>query len=91
MNAQKVSKASTSVGAGDVLTFAQGKHVRVIKIQACGSRRGPAPEAQGLYADLDPPKPQENSVPPAPKFEGKGRPTKKDRRMSLLSRSDLLE
>lgn len=92
VNSIKVSKAATSVGAGDVLTFLQGRDIRVIEIVACGSRRGPAPEAQTLYTDRTPEKPaREDSVPPAPRYEGKGRPTKKDRRTALLSRRDMLE
>lgn len=97
VNGTKVSKASTSVGADDVLTFPQARDIRVVKIEACGARRGPAPEAQALYEDLSPPVSQadkqarEDYVPPAPKFEGKGRPTKKDRRTGLLSRPDMLD
>lgn len=95
VNSNKVSKPSVAVGAGDVLTFVQAKVVKTVRIEACGTRRGPAPEAQLLYEDLSPPpepktKPGE-FVPPVPKYEGKGRPTKKDRRKSLLSGFDLLE
>ena len=50
-----VTKAHHSVKPGDVLTFAQGRHIRIIKIVALGTRRGPAPEAQALYEDLLPP------------------------------------
>lgn len=50
-----VTKAHQAVKPGDVLTFAQGGHIRVIRIKALGSRRGPAPEAQSLYEDLAPP------------------------------------
>lgn len=91
VNSNKVAKASTSVGAGDVLTFPQARHIRVIKIAACGTRRGPAPEAQTLYEDLSPPAPPKDPVPSVPRFEGKGRPTKKDRRMTDLSRPDMLD
>lgn len=81
VNAQPVSKAATNVGPGDVLTFPQARDIRVIRIVAVGERRGPAPEAQGLYEDLDPPQPRERQAQPhTPKFEGKGRPTKRDRR-----------
>ena len=39
---------------GQVLTFIQGDRIRVIKITALGSRRGPATEASLLYEDLTP-------------------------------------
>ena len=81
VNATRISKPAFAVSVDDVLTFPQAKQIRVIKIVALGERRGPAPEAATLYEDLSPPEPKpENSVPPAPKFEGKGRPTKRDRR-----------
>jgi len=61
-----------------VLTFNQGHRVRVVKILALSERRGPAPEAQALYEDLSPaaPEPLERN----PGFDGKGRPSGKDRR-----------
>lgn len=78
-----VSKAHAAVKPGDVLTFAQGRHIRVIKVVALGTRRGPAPEAQALYEDLAPPVAEERLQDPyrAP-FQppGAGRPTKRDRR-----------
>ena len=55
VNGQPASRASRAVGAGDVLTFPQGGAIRVIRILALGTRRGPASEARGLYEDLDPP------------------------------------
>lgn len=74
-----VSKASATVKPGDVLTFPQGKHVRVIKVLALGARRGPAPEAQALYEDLAPPT-RETAMPDAAPRPGGPRPTKRDRR-----------
>jgi ribosome-associated heat shock protein Hsp15 len=74
-----VSKASVTVKPGDVLTFSQGKHVRVIKVLGLGTRRGPAPEAQALYEDLAPPS-RETAMPDAAPRPGGPRPTKKDRR-----------
>lgn len=90
VNGQPVSKPAYAVSASDVLTFPQGDDVRVIKVLAMGERRGPAPEAQLLYEDLAPPKPRE-TLEQVPRFEGKGRPTKKDRRALQQTRSDLLE
>ena len=91
VNSEKVAKPAHSVGVGDVLTFSQGRDVRVVRIVAVGERRGPAPEAQALYDDLSPPPEPKDSVAPAPKYEGKGRPTKRDRRKLDLNRRDVLD
>lgn len=91
VNGQPISKPAYMVSASDVLTFPQADHVRVIKVLALGERRGPAPEAQQLYEDLAPPKPREEITEQVPRFEGKGRPTKKDRRALQQTRTDLLE
>jgi ribosome-associated heat shock protein Hsp15 len=40
------------------LTFALGRHVRVIELIAIGDRRGSAEEARSLYRDLAPPAPE---------------------------------
>jgi ribosome-associated heat shock protein Hsp15 len=76
-----VQKPHHQVRAGNVLTFPLGPHVRVIKILALGSRRGPAPEARLLYEDLQPPRPGAAAPPPvAARPRGSGRPTKAERR-----------
>ncbi len=92
VNGQVVAKPSFAVGPGDVLTFAQPGAVRVIRVLAPGTRRGPAAEAQTLYEDLDPPreKPPEPAE-LAPRYDGGGRPSKKDRRAHEAMRRDLLE
>ena len=79
-----VSKANHKVRPGDILTFPQGRHIRVVKVLSLASRRGPAPEAQQLYEDLSPPS-QESRLPRdagrAPgRDPGTGRPTKRERR-----------
>ncbi|APX11886.1 RNA-binding S4 domain-containing protein [Tateyamaria omphalii] len=92
VNGARVTKRSTTISPGDVLTFSQGRVVRIIEVKAIGTRRGPAPEAQALYTDMSPPPPpKETPVSENPRFEGKGRPTKKDRRQADLSRSRHLE
>lgn len=55
VNGTRVTRPGRDVGAGDVLTFAQGSRIRVVRILALGQRRGPAGEAQALYLDLEPP------------------------------------
>ncbi len=77
------AKAHQKVKVGDVLTFPQGRHIRVVKVLALGVRRGPASEAQALYEDLKPPTPEARlprDSDSAPREAGSGRPTKKDRR-----------
>ncbi len=59
--------------SGDVLTIPQGHHIRVVRVLATATRRGPATEAQALYQDLTP------EAEPVPPRVG-ARPTKKDRR-----------
>ena len=56
VNAVRVTKPATAVRVGDGLSFAQGGRVRAVRIRALGTRRGPAPEARLLYADLDAPR-----------------------------------
>ncbi|HZF33089.1 MAG TPA: RNA-binding S4 domain-containing protein, partial [Candidatus Angelobacter sp.] len=46
-----VHKAHYLVRQGDVLTFPQGPHIRVVRVVQLGIRRGPAPEARTLYED----------------------------------------
>jgi ribosome-associated heat shock protein Hsp15 len=53
-----VGKPGATVRPGQVLTFALGRHVRVIELVAVGERRGPAEEARTLYRDLAPPTPE---------------------------------
>jgi ribosome-associated heat shock protein Hsp15 len=88
INGQKVFKPATGLKLGDVLTFVQGSAVRVIKVVAFGTRRGPATAAQSLYEDLT--TVQENKL-QSPKFKRKGRPTKQDRRNIDLYRGRPLE
>lgn len=77
VNGVKAAKPAQSVGPGDVLTFPQGRVIRVVRIVAAGTRRGPAPEAQALYHDLTPDPDPDTAA--APRSGGE-RPTKRDRR-----------
>lgn len=96
VNRHPIAKPGFTVRPGDVLTFAQGPVVRIIEVIACGSRRGPAPEARTLYHDLDPPQLRRKTEPSAPaagqRDAGAGRPTKKERRaLDRLRTDDTLE
>jgi len=85
VNSERTDRSDHKVGAGDVLTMALHNRIMIWRIIDCGTRRGPAPEAQGLYQDLSPaPLPKEDLSPYdaaiAQRGEGAGRPTKKERR-----------
>jgi len=84
LNEKVVRKAHYGLRVGDVLTFPKARHIRVVRVVGLGTRRGPAPEAQALYDDLDPPQLQKKAGPrpvkPAKREPGAGRPTKRERR-----------
>ncbi len=71
----RVSKPATAVRIGDGLSFAQGDRVRAVRVLGLGTRRGPAPEAQALYDDLEartgdgPPPPATPALEPTPKAD----------------------
>jgi ribosome-associated heat shock protein Hsp15 len=84
VNGELIGKAHQMVKAGDVLTFPQGHDIRVVRVLALGTHRGPAPEARALYDDLEPPvarpRAAENGALFAMREPGSGRPTKSERR-----------
>ena len=85
LDGEVMSKPHRAALPGQVLTFIQGERVRVVKIIALGTRRGPASEAITLYEDMSPPvAPRPGKGKTAAGFEsrdsGSGRPTKRDRR-----------
>ncbi|MCG8503522.1 MAG: RNA-binding S4 domain-containing protein [Sphingomonadales bacterium] len=84
INGEPQTKASAQVAVGDVLTFPKAGRIVVVRIAALGTRRGPAPEARGLYEDLSPPPKSEEKdtaeIPQAVRDKGAGRPTKAHRR-----------
>ena len=53
INGRRIDRAHQKVTPGDVLTLATAQGVRVIIVLALPTRRGPAPEAQSCYQELD--------------------------------------
>ena len=53
VNGGRVENAAKGVAVGDVLTVAVARTTAVVRIEALGARRGPAPEARTLYRELD--------------------------------------
>jgi ribosome-associated heat shock protein Hsp15 len=77
LNGKKTFKQSTLVCSGDKVTISVGNSPRMIEILKCGSRRGPASEAQLLYGEEVYPISKGNSH-----YDRVGeRPTKKNRRL----------
>ena len=83
VNGARISAASHAVKAGDVLTVALDRTVRVLKVLGFAERRGDADAARVIAEDLTPaaehptlPRP----LAPGERDRGSGRPTKRDRR-----------
>jgi ribosome-associated heat shock protein Hsp15 len=65
LNGQRIDSASRPVRAGDVLTVALDRTVRVLKVMAFSERRGGFAQAQHLYEDL-------SRLPPAASASSEG-------------------
>ena len=85
VNGTIVTKSNHQVKSSDILTFPQGSEIRIVRVVALATRRGPVAEALTLFEDLIERSEKENSISGfAPKqarrADGAGRPTKADRR-----------
>jgi ribosome-associated heat shock protein Hsp15 len=82
------AKASRAVKVGDMISVRKGIHEYEIEVLALSDKRGSAAVAQGLYRETEDSVRQREErsqtmkaeAASAPSHEGKGRPTKKDRR-----------
>jgi ribosome-associated heat shock protein Hsp15 len=54
IDGRPIDRAHVDVHAGSILTFILNERVRVVRIEALPTRRGPAPEARACYTDLTP-------------------------------------
>ncbi len=63
IDGERVKKAHFLVRPGQVLTFPQAQTIRVVRVRAIGTHRGPAPEARRLYDEL-------SDTPPVPRIAG---------------------
>ena len=52
IDGRAIDRAHAAVRVGNVLTFAHGTRVRVLRVEALPTRRGPAVEAQACYQEL---------------------------------------
>ena len=62
LNGERVTAASRPVKAGDVVTVALDRTVRVMKVTGFAERRGDADAARLLFEDLTP-KPEASAAP----------------------------
>ncbi|NML94592.1 RNA-binding S4 domain-containing protein [Novosphingobium olei] len=54
LNGRRIERPSAAVRPGDVLVLPTVTGVRVIEVVALPTRRGPAPEAQACYRQIEP-------------------------------------
>jgi ribosome-associated heat shock protein Hsp15 len=83
VNGLRIDAASRAVHAGDVVTVALDRTVRVLKVTGFAERRGAAESARALVEDLTPapePKPKPAAAAAGLRSAGAGRPTKRERR-----------
>jgi ribosome-associated heat shock protein Hsp15 len=84
VNGERAGGASRAVRVGDVVTVALDRTVRVLRVIGFAERRGPAAAALSLLEDLTP-RPaapaRDFAAPPAARAPGRGRPTKRERRV----------
>jgi len=79
-------KRAQPVTVGDRLRIRKGKYEYRIVVEGLSERRGPAEEARELYRETEASRKERRRVKeqlkamPTPRYEGKGRPTKKERR-----------
>ncbi len=52
LNGRAIDRSHAPVAVGDVLSFAVHGRVRVLRVQALPTRRGPPAEARALYTEV---------------------------------------
>lgn len=93
VNSETVRRGHQKVRLGDEIEMLLGTVRRTVTVVGFGIRRGPAPEAQALYSEPEPPRrltPAEDR-PVAPRAAGSGRPTKRERRRTDALKRELDE
>jgi len=89
------AKPAKQLQAGDALRIRVGPYEWLVTVRALSERRGPPAAGQALYEESVEGRAararlaEQHKMAPAPTYEGKGRPTKKERRdMERLEEND---
>ncbi|WP_112661733.1 RNA-binding S4 domain-containing protein [Microvirga flavescens] len=53
VDGQRTDNPAKAIAVGDVITIALAHATLILRVEALGTRRGPAAEARQLYADLN--------------------------------------
>lgn len=92
---EKISSPSRKVTTGNVLTITRERDIKIIEIIGISDRRGPYSEAQLLYNDMSPPKPekqkQEQTKESMSRIQSEGRPTKHQRKQIMAMKRNSVE
>jgi ribosome-associated heat shock protein Hsp15 len=81
VNRTRIAKPSHTIRVGDVLTIALRGNIQVLRVLACGRRRGPPAEARQFYQRLNTHHDGPVGAVSAMREAGSARPTKRDRRL----------
>ena len=80
------AKPAKQLQVGDALRIRVGPYEWLVTVRALSERRGPPKAAQALYEETADGRAarerlaEQHKIAPAPTYQGKGRPTKKERR-----------
>lgn len=92
---EKISSPSRKVTTGNVLTITRERDIKIIEILGIADKRGPYSEAQLLYNDMSPPKPekqkQEQTRESMSRIQSEGRPTKHQRKQIMAMKRNCVE
>lgn len=95
VDSEKISSPSRKVLPGNILTITMSRDIKIIEIVGIADKRGPYIQAQLLYNDLTPPKPEKSNVEQTmesmSRIESEGRPTKHQRKQILAMKRNSTE
>lgn len=95
VDSEKISSPSRKVIPGNVLTITRERDIKIIEILGIADKRGPFSQAQLLYNDLSPPKPekekQEQTKESMSRIQSEGRPTKHQRKQIMAMKRNSVE